>query len=325
MSGALSCCSSEVVRFCCCLGQCCRINCSQTHSPGLDHRRDAESAFVVVQLFLLGNVCLQLLRLLQRIFVAGVRPEVVPAGSFAALILLGTLLLLLPTAAANPASPLPPPPSISNQSGRNKESRRWESARNAAIRSSSPPDGCDSPRGYARAGRQRPGPAPISWQCTSSRKKKRIPRESDEYFGDAGAVPVVRPICLAVKRKRLVDAGTIRYRADDRLYRKDRVAINCFHAIAGLNELFPNGGIFGTGFKMWGLNGTTRVLIEYTEKANASGSSPPFAPFSPVQFSHGALKQELREKTETSWEQDAFARTSFPNQNDGTAGAARNS
>ncbi len=74
--------------------------------PGLDHRRDAESAFVVVQLFLLGNVCLQLLRLLQRIFVAGVRPEVVLAGSFAALILLGTLLLLLPTAAANPASPL---------------------------------------------------------------------------------------------------------------------------------------------------------------------------------------------------------------------------
>ena len=107
MSGALSCCSSEVVRFCCCLGQCCRINCSQTHSLG-SISRDAESAFVVVQLFLLGNVCLQLLRLLQRIFVAGVRPEAVLAGSFAALILLGTLLLLLPTAAANPASPLTP-------------------------------------------------------------------------------------------------------------------------------------------------------------------------------------------------------------------------
>ena len=73
---------------------------------------------------------------------------------------------------------------------------------------------------------------------------------------------------LAVKRKRLLDTGTIKYRADDRLYRKDRVAINCFHAMAGLNELFPNGGLFGTGFKMWGLNGTARVLIEYNETAN---------------------------------------------------------
>jgi hypothetical protein len=69
---------------------------------------------------------------------------------------------------------------------------------------------------------------------------------------------------LGVKRMRLLDQGTIRYRADDRLYRKDRTAINCFHAIAGLYELYPNGGLFGTGFKMWGLNGTARVLIEYT-------------------------------------------------------------
>ena len=73
---------------------------------------------------------------------------------------------------------------------------------------------------------------------------------------------------LAVKRKRLLDGGTIKYRADDRLYRKEKVAINCFHAMAGLDELFPNGGLFGTGFKMWGLNGTARVLIEYTEKAS---------------------------------------------------------
>jgi hypothetical protein len=73
---------------------------------------------------------------------------------------------------------------------------------------------------------------------------------------------------LAVKRKRLLDGGTIKYRADDRLYRKEKVAISCFHAMAGLDELFPNGGLFGTGFKMWGLNGTARVLIEYTEKAS---------------------------------------------------------
>ena len=38
--------------------------------------------------------------------------------------------------------------------------------------------------------------------------------------------------------------------------------------MAGLDELYPNGGLFGTGFKMWGLNGTARVLIEYTEKAS---------------------------------------------------------
>jgi hypothetical protein len=73
---------------------------------------------------------------------------------------------------------------------------------------------------------------------------------------------------LAVKRKRLLDGGTIKYRADDRLYRKDKVAISCFHAMAGLDELYPNGGIFGTGFMMWGFNGTARVLIEYTEKAS---------------------------------------------------------
>src|SRR6202047_2030935 len=42
---------------------------------------------------------------------------------------------------------------------------------------------------------------------------------------------------LAVKRKQLLDGGTIGYRADDRLDRKDRVAINCFHAMAGLEEL----------------------------------------------------------------------------------------
>jgi hypothetical protein len=71
-----------------------------------------------------------------------------------------------------------------------------------------------------------------------------------------------------VKRKRLLDSGSIKYRADDRLYRKDRVAISCFHAMAGLDELYPNGGLFGTGFKMWGFNGTARVLIEYTGRAH---------------------------------------------------------
>src|SRR5258707_11763769 len=72
---------------------------------------------------------------------------------------------------------------------------------------------------------------------------------------------------LAVKRKRLLDGGIIKYRADDRLYRKDKVAISCFHAMAGLDEIFPNGGLFGAGFKMWGFNGPARVVIEYTERA----------------------------------------------------------
>ena len=76
---------------------------------------------------------------------------------------------------------------------------------------------------------------------------------------------------LGVKRKQLLDAGTIKYRADDRLYRKNRIAISCFHAMAGLEELYPNGGLFGTGFMMWGFNGTARVLIEYSEKAGNKG------------------------------------------------------
>jgi len=76
---------------------------------------------------------------------------------------------------------------------------------------------------------------------------------------------------LGVKRKQLLDSGTIKYRADDRLYRKDKIAISCFHAMAGLNELYPNGGLFGTGFLMWGFNGTRRVLIEYSEKASNKG------------------------------------------------------
>ena len=55
------------------------------------------------------------------------------------------------------------------------------------------------------------------------------------------------------------------------VHRKDRVAINCFHAMAGLEELYPNGGLFGTGFQMWGINGTKRVLIEYTKAIRNEG------------------------------------------------------
>ena len=37
------------------------------------------------------------------------------------------------------------------------------------------------------------------------------------------------------------------------------------------HDFFPNGGLFGTGFKMWGLNGTRRVLIEYTTRDKDKG------------------------------------------------------
>ena len=76
---------------------------------------------------------------------------------------------------------------------------------------------------------------------------------------------------LGVKRKLLLDGGTIKYKADDRLTRKDHVAINCFHAMANLEELYPNGGFLGSGFQMWGINGTARVLIEYTKAARNKG------------------------------------------------------
>jgi hypothetical protein len=92
--------------------------------------------------------------------------------------------------------------------------------------------------------------------------------------GDKSAVAMWGPYEIAkpgfdlgVRRKRLLDSGSIRYRADDRLYRKDKIAISCFHAMAGLDELYPKGGAFGTGFMMWGFNGTARVLVEYSEKA----------------------------------------------------------
>lgn len=72
---------------------------------------------------------------------------------------------------------------------------------------------------------------------------------------------------LGVRRLRLLESGKIKYRADDRLTRKDQTAINCFHAMAGLTDFYPNGGLFGTGFKMWGVNGTSRVLLEYRDTA----------------------------------------------------------
>jgi hypothetical protein len=71
---------------------------------------------------------------------------------------------------------------------------------------------------------------------------------------------------LGVARMRLLDKGEIKYRADDRMYQKDKLAISCFHAMAGLDEIYPKGGLLNSGLKMWGFNGTARVLIEYNGK-----------------------------------------------------------
>jgi hypothetical protein len=76
---------------------------------------------------------------------------------------------------------------------------------------------------------------------------------------------------LGVKRKELLDGGTIRYKADDRLTRKDLIAINCFHAMERLEHPYPAGGFLDTGFRMWGIDGTARVLIEYSHVARDRG------------------------------------------------------
>lgn len=76
---------------------------------------------------------------------------------------------------------------------------------------------------------------------------------------------------LGVRRLRLLKSGSIKYRADDRLTRKDQSAINCFHAMGGLEDRYPNGGLFGTGLGMWGIKGTARVLIEYQDRGTKMG------------------------------------------------------
>jgi trk system potassium uptake protein len=62
----------------------------------------------LLKLFLLANVLIQILRQQQRILLKGIRPEWILAGSFALLILAGTLLLLLPRASAVTENPIRP-------------------------------------------------------------------------------------------------------------------------------------------------------------------------------------------------------------------------
>jgi potassium uptake TrkH family protein len=60
----------------------------------------------LLKLFLLANVLVQMLRWQQRLVGRGIRPELILAGSYALLILAGTLLLLLPRASAVPDKPV---------------------------------------------------------------------------------------------------------------------------------------------------------------------------------------------------------------------------
>jgi trk system potassium uptake protein len=62
--------------------------------------------FACVKVFLLLNVGFQALRTVRLIFAAGVRLELLFAGTFLGAIVLGMLLLLLPNASANPENPI---------------------------------------------------------------------------------------------------------------------------------------------------------------------------------------------------------------------------
>jgi hypothetical protein len=102
----------------------------------------------------------------------------------------------------------------------------------------------------------------------------KLAADGHEAVGMWGPYEITKPgFDLTVKRLDLLNGGTIQYKADDRITRKPPhpTAINCFHAMASVYDPFPNGGIFGTGFKMWGLNGTKRVLLEYTTRATDRG------------------------------------------------------
>lgn len=66
----------------------------------------AALAFNQIKLYLLLSVGLQLLRATQRLFGKGVRPELILGGSFATVILVGTLLLLLPNSTTRETEPL---------------------------------------------------------------------------------------------------------------------------------------------------------------------------------------------------------------------------
>ncbi len=71
------------------------------------HQKTGGELFIgLVKIFLLLNVCVRILRALQRVFIAQMPLELYLAGSFAALIAAGTLLLLMPRSIADHAARL---------------------------------------------------------------------------------------------------------------------------------------------------------------------------------------------------------------------------
>lgn len=74
--------------------------------PGLLQTLHLESGgalrSILIELFLLLAISIQLMRKAQDLFVTDIRPELILAGSFAGLIGIGTILLLLPNASARP-------------------------------------------------------------------------------------------------------------------------------------------------------------------------------------------------------------------------------
>ncbi|MBI4660086.1 MAG: hypothetical protein HY735_14695 [Verrucomicrobia bacterium] len=71
------------------------------------HLESAEAlAFNLVKLYLLISLCIQLLLASQRLFERGVRPELILAGSFATLIVIGAFLLVLPNSSAKLEKPI---------------------------------------------------------------------------------------------------------------------------------------------------------------------------------------------------------------------------
>lgn len=81
-------------------------NASASVARFLHQGNTGELRMNLLKLFLLANVLVQILRMQQRLLFRGTRPEWMLAGSFALLILAGTLLLILPRASAAPERPI---------------------------------------------------------------------------------------------------------------------------------------------------------------------------------------------------------------------------
>ena len=76
---------------------------------------------------------------------------------------------------------------------------------------------------------------------------------------------------LGVKRKLLLDGGTIRYRADDRLIGRIESPSIVSMRWRDWKNFILTADFLGRDFRMWGINGTARVLIEYTKAVRNQG------------------------------------------------------